>query len=165
MASMLLPLPALVGVEMLMRWSGFGGYEPILKQMEHTRQGRLVVSQKAGARDVFFANPARPGFNDEYAFCSPKGANTVRIVLVGGSAIKGVPQTRRFATSAFLNETLSDCWPDRTGPWRRSTAVITRGTEARGEFSSYVFSFQARYVKNGSVSSWADSVCFWSEQR
>ena len=59
---MLLPLLALVPIEVFLRLSGFGGYEPILKEPEDTPQGRLVVSEQAGTRGFFSANPARPGF-------------------------------------------------------------------------------------------------------
>lgn len=126
--SMLLPVLALAAIEVLLRLSGFGGYEPILTEIEDTPRGKLVVSQQAGTRDFFFANPARPGFSDEYAFYAPKGANTVRIVLLGGSAIKGFPQTRRFAASAYLEEMLADVWPDRT------VEVINLGTTAVASF-------------------------------
>ncbi len=126
--SVLLSLLALACIEILLRLSGFGGYEPIFRELGDTPHGKLIVSEKAGTRDFFFANPARPGFSDEYAFYSPKSANTVRIALLGGSAIKGFPQTRRFAASAFLREMLSDCWPGRT------VEVINLGTTAVASF-------------------------------
>ena len=135
--SMLIPLLFLAVVEALLRLSGFGGYAPILKRMEDTPQGQLVVSQQAGTRDFFFANLAWPGYSDEYAFFSPKDANTVRIVLVGGSAIKGFPQTRRFAASSFLREMLSDAWPDRT------VEVINLGATAVASFPVREFLVQA----------------------
>ena len=126
--SVLLPLMVLAGIEVLLRWSGFGGYEPIFKEIGETPRGKLIVSHQAGAREFFFANPARPGFSAQYAFYSPKPADTVRIVLVGGSAIKGFPQTRRFAASAFLKEMLGDVWPERT------VEVINLGTTAVASF-------------------------------
>lgn len=135
--SMLIPLLFLAVIEALLRLSGFGGYAPILKRMEDTPQGRLVVSQQAGTRDFFFANLAWPGYSDEYAFFSPKDANTVRIVLVGGSAIKGFPQTRRFAASSFLREMLDDAWPNRT------VEVINLGTTAVASFPVREFLEQA----------------------
>ena len=135
--SMLIPLLIMAVIEVLLRLSGFGGYEPLMKKMEDTSQGRLVVSQQAGTRDFFFANLARPGFSGQYAFHSPKAANTVRIVLVGGSAIKGFPQTRRFAASAFLKEMLGDVWPHRT------VEVINLGTTAVASFPVREFLKQA----------------------
>jgi len=135
--SMLIPLLIMAVIEVLLRLSGFGGYEPLMKEMEDTSQGRLVVSQQAGTRDFFFANLARPGFSGQYAFHSPKAANTVRIVLVGGSAIKGFPQTRRFAASAFLKEMLGDVWPHRT------VEVINLGTTAVASFPVREFLKQA----------------------
>ena len=135
--SMLLPLLVLAGVEGFLRLSGFGGYEPILKEFEDPPHGRLVVTRQSGARDFFFANPMRPGFSNEYALYSPKPANTVRIVLVGGSAIKGFPQTRRFAASAFLAEMLDDAWPGRT------VEVINLGTTAVASFPVREFLGQA----------------------
>lgn len=135
--SMLIPLLVMAVIEVLLRLSGFGGYEPVLEEWEDTPRGRLVVSQQTGIRDFFFANLAYPGFSDQYAFYSPKDTDTVRIVLVGGSAIKGFPQTRRFAASAFLKEMLSDVWPDRT------VEVINLGTTAVASFPVREFLGQA----------------------
>ncbi len=131
------PLVVLFGIEVLLRLFGYGGYDSIMREVEDTSQGRLVITEQAGTRGFFFANPGRPGYNNQYSFYSPKAANTVRIVLVGGSAIKGFPQTRRFAASSFLIEMLSDCWPDR------AVEVINLGTTAVASFPVREFLKQA----------------------
>ena len=54
----------------------------------------------------------------------PPGTNTVRVLLVGESAIQGYPQPRHLCASAFLQLMLQDAWPDRR------VEVINLGTTA-----------------------------------
>lgn len=135
--SMSLPVLTLVIIELMLRLFDIGGHHSILKQMDDTPYGRLVVTDIAGVQDFFHANPGRPGSIGQYAFYSPKQADTVRIVLLGGSMIKGYPQTRRFAMSSFLSEMLSDVWPDR------NIEVINLGTTAVASFPVHEFLKQA----------------------
>ena len=125
---MLAPLLVLGLAEITLRGLGYGGYQSIIREIGPTPQGTLVITEQAGPRGFFFANRERPGYNEQYSFYAPKPDDTVRVVLVGGSAIKGFPQTRVFAVSSFLQEMLSDCWPDR------SVEVINLGTTAVASF-------------------------------
>ena len=134
---LLVPLVSVAGIEVLLRHLGYGGYQSILREVEDTPNGTLVITEQAGTRGFFFANPGRPGYNDQYAFHTPKATNTVRIVLVGGSAVKGFPQTRRFAASSFLTEMLSDSWPNR------AVEVINLGATAVASFPVREFLKQA----------------------
>jgi tetratricopeptide (TPR) repeat protein len=134
---MALPILALVIIELMLRLFGIGGYDPVLKEIDDTPNGKLVITSIAGVRDFFFANPARPGAIGQYAFYSPKAANSVRIVLLGGSMVKGFPQSPRFAMSSFLKEMLSDAWPDR------NVEVINLGTTAVASFPVREFLRQA----------------------
>ena len=120
----LLPFLLLGLLEGIMRLTGLGGYAPIIRPIGQTEHGTLVITDPAGARTWFFANPKFPGYNEQYSFYEPKAASTVRIVLVGESAMKGFPEPRHLAASAFLGEMLKDVWPDR------KVEVINLGTTA-----------------------------------
>lgn len=122
------PLLLVVVLELLLRCFNLGGYESLFKEIEETPHGQLVIADPAGTGGFFFANPGRPGYNDQSAFYQPKRPDTVRIALVGGSAIKGFPQTRNFRASSFLREMLRDCWPDR------DVEIINLGTTAVASF-------------------------------
>ena len=124
----LLPILALSLLEVALRLAGFGGYPPILKKVGTTGQGTLVITDPAGAASYFFANHERPGYNEQYCFYQPKPTNTVRIFLVGESAMKGFPQPRQLASSAFLTAMLEDAWPGR------KVEVINLGTTAVASF-------------------------------
>lgn len=122
--AILLPFLLVLGIEGILRLSGYGGYPPILRKVGPVDGGTLVLADQAGAISWFFANPDRPGFNDQYSFVTPKPTNTFRIFLVGESAIKGYPQPRNLVSSAFLQAMLQDAWPDRL------VEVINLGTTA-----------------------------------
>ena len=124
LAALLLPLVLLVAVEGFFRWRGLGGYPPLLREVGPVEGGTLVFADQAGAVSWFFANPDRPGFTDQYTFVTPKPTNTFRIFLLGESAMKGYPQPRNLASSAFLQAMLQDAWPDRR------LEVINLGTTA-----------------------------------
>src|SRR5262245_38128604 len=113
LAAMLLPLVLLAAVEGVLRLFGFGGHPPILRRVGSTEHGELVITDPAGAVSFFFANPDRPGYNEQYCFYEPRPAGTVRIVLVGESAMKGFPEPRQLAASALVREMLQGGWPDR----------------------------------------------------
>lgn len=126
--SMLLPLLALLGVEGVTRLCGLGGYPPTVHAAGTDNGRSLIVTDTAGAASYFNAAVTKPGSLNQFAFFSPKPENTVRIVLAGGSAIKGFPQPMGFAPSAFLQAMLSEVWPDR------NVEVINLGTTAVASF-------------------------------
>jgi tetratricopeptide (TPR) repeat protein len=124
----LFPFLFLACLEGGLRLAGFGGYPPIIRSVGPTEQGMLLITEPAGAASYFFANRKRPGYNEQYSFYQPKPPGTVRIVLVGESAMKGFPQPRNLAASAFLGEMLKDAWPDR------KVEIINLGTTAIASF-------------------------------
>src|SRR4051812_35526741 len=89
--ALLLPVLLLAVSEGILRLFGLGGYAPIIRPAGKTEKGNLIFTDPAGAATYFFANRERPGFNEQYCFYEPKAAETIRIVLVGESAIKGFP--------------------------------------------------------------------------
>jgi len=124
----ILPLVAVIAVEGLLRWAGLGGHPRLFKAVDETPQGMLYISDIEKARSYFFANQDRPGYNDQYSFFQPKATNAFRVLLAGGSAIKGYPQPRIFAPSSFLREMLTDVWPER------KVEVLNIGTTAVASF-------------------------------
>lgn len=119
-----LPLGALLLTELALRLAGNGGHDSVFRRAGKTHLGELVITDQAGAISYFFANRDRPGFNDQYHFYEPKGTNTFRVFTVGESAMKGFPQPRNLASSAFLEAMLQDAWPER------KVEVINLGTTA-----------------------------------
>ncbi|TSA41699.1 MAG: hypothetical protein D4R57_00195 [Verrucomicrobiales bacterium] len=118
------PIFALLLGELALRLAGYGGHDSVFRRAGKTSLGELVITDQAGAISYFFANRDRPGFNDQYHFYEPKGTNTVRIFTVGESAMKGFPQPRNLASTAFLEAMLQDAWPER------KVEVINLGTTA-----------------------------------
>lgn len=125
---MLLPLLFCGFAELVLRVFSLGGYPPIIRKTGLVNNGTLVITDPAGAGSWFFANPGRPGYNEQYCFLDPKPANAIRIFLVGESAIKGYPQPRNLASSAFLQTMLQDAAPERM------VEVINLGTTAVASF-------------------------------
>jgi len=122
------PFLLLAGVELTLRLFNLGGYAPMLRRVGPVEGGTLVVADQGGAASWFFATPTRAGGSEQYAFLDPKPAGTVRIFLVGASAIEGYPQPRHLASSAFLQAMLQDAWPER------KVEVINLGATAIASF-------------------------------
>lgn len=123
--ALLLPLALLALIEFGLRLAGFGGYPPTFKQLATYDNGdRLIASNAESSQAYFFRNRDLPGTLTEAAFRLPKPADTIRVFMVGGSAIKGYPQLAAFAPSAFLEEMLGDAWPEK------QVEVINLGTTA-----------------------------------
>lgn len=111
----LLPLVVLGAVEGALRLFGFGGYPPTFRMIGRLESGSsLVFTDELGPNSYFFASRSQGLALDPVAFEMPKPGGTVRIMWVGGSAAKGIPQPRPLRGSAFLQAMLSDLWPDRT---------------------------------------------------
>ncbi len=128
LVALLLPVVLLLAAEGVARLAGYGGYAPVLRKVGSVEGGTMVLADQAGAISYFFANPTRPGYNEQYQFIDPKPKGVFRVFIVGESAAKGFPQPRNLASSAFLQAMLSDAWPDRT------VEVINLGTTAVASF-------------------------------
>lgn len=120
----LLPFLLLGLLEGILRLRGLGGYRPIIHPAGPTEHGTLVITDPAGAATWFFANRKHPGSIELYSFNEPRSASTIRIMLVGESAMQGFPQPRHLVASAFLSEMFKDVWPDR------QVEIINLGTTA-----------------------------------
>jgi lysophospholipase L1-like esterase len=119
-----LPFVLLLAAEGVLRLFGHGGNAPVFRKAGPVAGGSLVITDQNGAISYFFANRDRPGYNDQYQFLEPKGTNTFRIFTVGESALKGFPQPRNLASTAFLQAMLQDAWP------HQKVEVINLGTTA-----------------------------------
>ncbi|MHC4975442.1 MAG: tetratricopeptide repeat protein [Planctomycetota bacterium] len=123
--SVLVSVIVLLIAEGATRLAGFGGYGTTFDEVGVLDDGStLVMTQHAGPASYFFATRSRAGSLDVAAFAMPKPADTVRVVVAGGSAAKGSPWTRHLAASSFLEEMLSDCWP------QKRVEVVNIGTTA-----------------------------------
>ncbi len=127
--ALLLPLLLIGVIEAVLRLFGFGGYPPTFHPVGKLSDGStLVMTDVLGPNSYFFANRSEGMALDPTALVMPKPRGTVRVILVGESAAKGIPQPRPFRASAFLKEMLSDVWPDRT------VEVINVGTPGIAAF-------------------------------
>ncbi len=125
---MLFPFLLLGVAEGLLRLCGYGGFPPVIVEIGSTAAGTICITDNPGPASYFDARRNKPGSINTFTFLSPKPANTTRIVLAGGSAIKGFPQPMGLAPSAFLAAMLADAWPDRR------VEVINLGTTAVASF-------------------------------
>ena len=127
--TMALPLLALGGAELVLRFFGWGGYPAWIREAGKLPSGEAVCFvEPAAAEPYFFANPTRIGYPDQSDLLMPKPEGTVRIFLVGESAAKGFPQPRNLSMSSFLQAMLADACPGR------KIEVINLGTVAVASF-------------------------------
>ena len=127
--TVLLPVLLLAAAELALRFFGWGGYPPWIREAGQLPSGaNLCIVEPGAAKPYFFANPTRPGYADQTNFLMPKPAETVRIFVIGESAAKGYPQPRNLSVSSFLQSMLSDAWPDK------KVEVINLGTTAVASF-------------------------------
>ncbi|USN99294.1 MAG: tetratricopeptide repeat protein [Phycisphaeraceae bacterium] len=107
------------------RLAGYGGYPPTFRRYEPIDDGHaLVMTDYGGPSSYFFANRSRAGSLERTALLMPKPADTFRVMLVGGSAAKGIPYPRHLTGAAFLEAMLGDLMPDKR------VEVIDLGTTA-----------------------------------
>ncbi len=104
----------LVAVEAALRLAGFGGYPPTFVPVGTLEGGgTLVVTQVDGPVSYFIAGRTEAMALDPVAFRMPKPEGTLRVMWLGASAAKGIPQPRHLRAAAFLQSMLGDLHPDR----------------------------------------------------
>jgi tetratricopeptide (TPR) repeat protein len=115
----------LLAAEVACRAAGYGGYPSTFREYGAVGGGRrLVMTEHAGASSYFFADRSRPGSLSRDALLMPKPEGTFRVVVVGGSAAKGIPYPRHLSGASFLETMLGDLMPGR------EVEVINLGTTA-----------------------------------
>ena len=98
----LLSLLLITVAEGVFRLIGYGGYPPILREIGPVDGGTLVITNPPGAASYCVAGRESPGQISPYAFVNPKPKGKVRVMLFGGSAMKGYPQTKAFRCGRLL---------------------------------------------------------------
>ena len=114
---MLFPLVLLLGIEGVLRLFGLGGTPSAFRRigaMPNDPGASLFMTDNNAPRSFFFANRDRPGSLEEWPLVVPKPKGSVRVVLLGESAMKGFPEPLSLNSGAFLNAMLSQVWRDRT---------------------------------------------------
>ena len=86
---------------------------------------------RVGERSLYGVNPAYPrrffsGVAGEVAlrgirmtprpYLDPAPEGALRVLFAGGSTVQGYPHPKRLAAPSYLQEMLSDLWPDRQVP-------------------------------------------------
>lgn len=125
----LLPLAILAAAEGALRLAGFGGYPGAFRTVGTLPDGsRLVFTTNDGPATFFFSSRSQGLSLDPAAFRMPKPEGVVRVMWVGASAAKGIPQPRHLRASAFFSSMLDDATPDA------QVEVINIGVPGVGAF-------------------------------
>jgi tetratricopeptide (TPR) repeat protein len=127
--AVLLPFLLLAFVELGLRLAGFGGYPPILASAGADGPYEWIATSRAGTNTFFQSGSALTGGMREVQFTRPKQPNTVRIVIVGGSAAQGFPQPLPVTNGSFLAAMLHDAWAGSRG-----VEVLNLGATAVASF-------------------------------
>ena len=113
MIIVLIPAIILAGLEGALRLAGFGGYPPTFRAVGPLPDGSQVVfTDRAGPASFFFSSRSQGLALDPVALVDPKPEGALRVMWVGESAAKGIPQPRHLRASAFFESMLSDLRPD-----------------------------------------------------
>lgn len=110
----LLPFVLAGLVEGGLRLAGFGGYPPVIEDVGVFHGQHWYSTNRAGTDTFFSSGQARTGGMRVIHFVTPKAPGTVRIVLLGGSAVQGFPQPLPLTNGAFLQAFLQRIWGDST---------------------------------------------------
>ncbi|MBP7828390.1 MAG: SGNH/GDSL hydrolase family protein [Kiritimatiellae bacterium] len=125
------PLALLAALEGGLRWRGYGGHPPVIREIGAVNGRRLVEVEARATRDYFLGTVPGRGGGRQSSFYQPKDSNTVRIVLAGESAILGFPQPPPLTAGSFLAWALRRVWPDR------EVEIINLGTTAVASYPVY----------------------------
>lgn len=127
--ALLLPIVLLGLVELGLRLAGLGGYPPILRSAGSDAGYEWFSTYRPGTDTFFVGTHALTGGMREVQFTRPKPPNTVRIVLLGGSAAQGFPQPLPLTNGSFLAAMLRDAWEGSRG-----VEVLNLGATAVASF-------------------------------
>jgi len=92
LAAWLLPFLLLFAAEIVCRLCGFGGYPAIIRRYGSDGRADWYGPDAAGVNSFFIRQLPHAGGMRGFAFVTPKPPGTVRIALVGESAMLGYPQ-------------------------------------------------------------------------
>lgn len=132
--SVLLPIAALCLVEICCRIAGFGGYPPVISDVGDDGARHWYSTHRLGTDTFFDAAGSLTGGMRVMHFTTPKPPNTVRIALLGGSAVQGFPQPLPLTNGSFLQAMLEDLWSGN-----REVEVLNFGATAVASFPVMCF--------------------------
>jgi hypothetical protein len=128
------PILLLVLAELISRWSGYGGYPPVVKHVGEFQSRDWYSTYRPGVDSFFNTKLSHTGGMREWHFTTPKPKNSVRIVMLGGSAMQGWPQELGLTNGAFLKAMLQDVWGAD-----KNIEVINLGATAMASFPAIYF--------------------------
>ncbi len=128
LALSLVVLPLLIG-ELLARRAGYGGYPPVFARLGDYAGKTWYGTHQPGLSTFFFQNLTTVGSMEEQVFAMPKDERTLRVLLLGESAMRGYPQPPSLAASSFFKAMLADVFP------QRQIEVLNFGTTAVASFA------------------------------
>ncbi|MFQ5424925.1 MAG: hypothetical protein ACE5F9_13225, partial [Phycisphaerae bacterium] len=132
--AVMLPLLAVAAAESICRYWGFGGYPPVILDVGAEGSQHWYSTHRPGVDSFFYTQLSHTGGMREVHFTTPKPPHTVRILLLGGSAMQGYPQPLPLTNGAFLKAMLDDVWDDT-----RRAEVLNLGATAMASFPAMVF--------------------------
>ena len=128
-AALLVPFVLLAIIEVVCHAFGFGGYPPVFMRVGEDAGVQWLTTHRPGTDAFFPVRGSLTGGMRVVQFTTPKPPNTVRVVLLGGSAIQGFPQPLPLTNGAFLEVLL----PDTLVP-ARNVEVLNFGATAVASF-------------------------------
>jgi len=130
----LLPLLVLGAGELICRLCGRGGYPPVIRHVGHDGVRDWYSTFRPGVDSFFYTKLSHTGGMRTVNFVTPKPANAVRILFLGGSAMQGYPYELPLTNGAFLEAMLDDAWGDK-----RRAEVLNLGATAMASFPAACF--------------------------
>lgn len=131
---LLLPVLVLGGAELICRLAGRGGYPPVIRHVGSDGSREWYSTYRPGVDSFFYTNLSHTGGMRTINFVTPKPANTVRILMLGGSAMQGYPHPLPLTNGSFLEAMLTDAWGDE-----RRAEVLNLGATAMASFPAACF--------------------------
>ena len=128
------PFLTLGGAEWVCRLRGHGGYPPVILNVGNDGKRQWYSTYRPGVDTYFYTRLSHTGGVRELHFTTPKPAGTVRIVMLGGSAMQGYPQPKALTNGAFLEAMLNDVWAGE-----RTAQVLNLGATAMASFPAVRF--------------------------
>ncbi len=129
-----LPFLLLLAAEGGLRLAGYGGYPPVIKHVGSDGRREWYSTYRPGVDSFFYTRLSHTGGMRSLQFTTPKPPDTVRILLLGGSAMQGYPHPLPLTNGAFLEAMLNDAWAGQ-----RRAEVLNLGATAMASFPALHF--------------------------
>lgn len=107
------PIVFLVFIELGLRFFMPGSPPPVIRKLGEINGQSFMLFDRIGPASFFGPQAHRMSPAEIVGFYLPKPTNTLRIILVGESAMKGFPQPYAFTAASILQKMLEDTFTDR----------------------------------------------------